>query len=242
MTPKRNQNKNKTNSPSPILKPEVNMIDQLMNDSSFLDTLADKIASKVNTKLEQRVLELEAKVDSLQGENSNLRNKLDDLEQYGRRNNIRIFGFKEERGEDTVAKVVDLVNSKLNVQISSRDIDACHRLGKAENGKPRAIICKFVSRLVRDRIYFAKSKLKGAKMSIKEDLTREKMALYKKVTESFDFRQVWTVRGKVFLSHNDQKFAFNNHDEYMIFFGENCMNGNIVNDSFSSTVTSHGHN
>lgn len=73
-----------------------------------------------------------------------------DLEQYSRRNSIRVFGIQEERGEENCeVKVLELVNTKLGVDmICQEDIDACHRVGRPNvyNNRGRAIIVKFLSR------------------------------------------------------------------------------------------------
>ncbi|KAI5723934.1 hypothetical protein M8J76_012978 [Diaphorina citri] len=103
-------------------------IQMLMNNGSLLQALSDQIAQKLNTLMEKRVEQLERDVQYLQKENVDLKNKMIELEQYGRRNSIRIFGMQESKDEDTVAAVVQLVNSRLNIQVTNRDVDACHRL------------------------------------------------------------------------------------------------------------------
>ncbi|KAI5703797.1 hypothetical protein M8J75_016350 [Diaphorina citri] len=200
-------------------------IQMLMNNGSLLQALSDQIAQKLNTLMEKRVEQLERDVQYLQKENVDLKNKMIELEQYGRRNSIRIFGMQESKDEDTVAAVVQLVNSRLNIQVTNRDVDACHRLGKMKtNGKPRSIICKFTSRLIRDKVYFNKKQLKGTKINIKEDLCKEKMDLFKRVTDKFSYKKVWTLRGNVFLMYKNKKFMFRNVEEYVQFYNENLLN------------------
>ncbi|KAI5713981.1 hypothetical protein M8J76_009009 [Diaphorina citri] len=200
-------------------------IQMLMNNGSLLQALSDQIAQKLNTLMEKRVEQLERDVQYLQKENVDLKNKMIELEQYGRRNSIRIFGMQESKDEDTVAAVVQLVNSRLNIQVTNRDVDACHRLGKVKtNGKPRSIICKFTSRLIRDKVYFNKKQLKGTKINIKEDLCKEKMDLFKRVTDKFSYKKVWTLRGNVFLMYKNKKFMFRNVEEYVQFYNENLLN------------------
>ena len=80
----------------------------------------------------------------------------DSLEQYGRRNNLRISGVPEpklepEEVEDTTATIVDLANSalKLDPPLQVSDVEVSHRLKKprnAKDGDPRPIIVRFGSK------------------------------------------------------------------------------------------------
>ena len=61
----------------------------------------------------------------------------DSLEQYTRRENIRIFGIEQERGEtpeSVEAKALKVINAT-GANVSSNDIAACHRVGRPKNGK-----------------------------------------------------------------------------------------------------------
>ena len=51
----------------------------------------------------------------------------DSNEQYGRRDNVRIFGVKEETNEDVYQKVID-VAEKTGYQISKTDFSVCYRV------------------------------------------------------------------------------------------------------------------
>ena len=98
------------------------------------------------------VLELREK-QSQDGEKSPITGKLSSLfnadsnKQYGRRDNVRKFGVKEEADEDVYQKVVD-VDMKKGHQISKTDINICHRVPsrnlKKDEGRP--LIVKFVRR------------------------------------------------------------------------------------------------
>ncbi|KAH3771591.1 hypothetical protein DPMN_172916 [Dreissena polymorpha] len=94
--------------------------------------------------------------------------KLNELEQFGRRNNIRIAGLAEasnnnnnknnkmtsETAEETSKAIIKFLNEKIEgLNLCINDIDIAHRLGKRDtNSKPRAAIVKFVSRYKRDQV------------------------------------------------------------------------------------------
>ena len=68
------------------------------------------------------------------------------LEQYTRRENIRIFGIDkqiDETSESVEAKALKVMNAT-GADVSSNDIAACHLVGRPKNGK-QPIIVRFVS-------------------------------------------------------------------------------------------------
>ena len=112
--------------------------------------------------------------------------KLDELEQYGRRENIRIHNISESENEDG-ADVLFKVADALEIELDERDIQRVHRIGAkktSKNAKPRPVIARFVSFQKRNQFLFGKSKLKGSRYLsnafITEDLTplRSKLLNY----------------------------------------------------------------
>ena len=91
-----------------------------------------------NQRLRSKVDNLEKKVISLE-ENGNL------LEQYGRRNNLEITGISNETEDvDLEGKVIEILD-KIEVNVSSKDIEACHLIGKSKDNSKKTII-PFVNR------------------------------------------------------------------------------------------------
>uniref|UniRef100_A0A8D8WS27 Uncharacterized protein n=1 Tax=Cacopsylla melanoneura TaxID=428564 RepID=A0A8D8WS27_9HEMI len=193
--------------------PKKYTVEELVQNDEICEKLAVILADKMTPIFEAKLEAMSKKISQLEQENRKLKNRVVDLEQYGRRNNVRLFGIPEDSKENTTETVIQVVKRNLGINISRADVDACHRVGKGTKQKPRGIICRFVSRLVRDDV-FSKKKLAGTKMSIKEDLTRERMALYKKISEKFDFRSVWTLRGNIHLLYKKKKIVFTTEDEY----------------------------
>lgn len=69
---------------------------------------------------------------------------VDALEQYARRNNLRIFGLEETQSEDVDGMVLRLINEKLNININNEGIERTHRIGKKTATYMRPVIIKFV--------------------------------------------------------------------------------------------------
>ena len=83
--------------------------------------------------------------------------QIDALEQYSRRDNIKIIGFPEPaqgRTEDTSRMVIDMCE-KIGVDILSNDISTSLRIP----GQAKAVACKFVRREVKSNIMRANKKL-----------------------------------------------------------------------------------
>lgn len=103
--------------------------------------------------------------------------RLDYLEQYQRRNNLRVFGVVEKKCENTDTLLIDIFKSKLNVDVSLSDIDQSDRVGAIQVPGPdgkikyRTIIVNFVSYRMHCLVFDNKKKLKGSSISVGENLT-----------------------------------------------------------------------
>ncbi|XP_054266933.1 protein unc-13 homolog C-like [Macrosteles quadrilineatus] len=135
--------------------------------------------------------------------NNRLVERTDDLEQYLRRDNIRIFGVKETKDEITDEIVVKLCREKLGVELSKDAISRSHRVGKlqtpGDDGRERhrPIIVRFSTYRARRTVFDVKKRLKGTGVTIKEDLTHLRQQLYKQAVARFGVGNVWTQDGRV---------------------------------------------
>ena len=107
------------------------------------------------TKKDKRITELERKTK----ENEYL---FDSLEQYSRKNSMRIDGILENETECLMDTVLHLYNSRMRVDppIRPEDIDRVHRLGSKSPSKVRTVLVKFVSGRIKDRVFRCKARLK----------------------------------------------------------------------------------
>ena len=155
--------------------------------------------------------------------------RFNELEQYSRRNNIRIWGIPEkvEKGETyesmetTVSLVVKTLNEKMGLNLENRDIDIAHRIGKKIPNQPdRCIISKLISRVnkmknLRDR----KKKLQGTNIKIQEDLTKLNLAVLKATWKNDDVERSWTAEGTIYVkwagSGNIKKLDYNDYSDWL---------------------------
>ncbi|KAF0299760.1 hypothetical protein FJT64_027593 [Amphibalanus amphitrite] len=96
---------------------------------------------------------------------------INELEQYSRKNNVVISGLHEHQNESPAGMVVEL-GRILDVDIRPGDIDAAHRFGRPNNGKPRPIVVRFVTHTKRDQFYRERKNLRDTAPPNDSMLTR----------------------------------------------------------------------
>nr|KAG5701052.1 hypothetical protein BaRGS_008773 [Batillaria attramentaria] len=177
------------------------------------ETLSSELAG-----CKKRMETMETEVREAKFEAGVAHTRSDDVEQYTRRNNIRIFGIAEsdkENVRDCETKVLKLLHDKLSLRhIQASDLEAVHRVGPARGRQrrrdrrgqglraglsPRAIIVRFVSRRVLHDVFVSRRKLKNSGVVIAEDLTTARYQLLKKCKDHPCVDQAWSKNGKIYV-------------------------------------------
>ena len=91
-----------------------------------------------NQRLRMKVNNLENKVISLEINGNHLK-------QYGRRNDLEITGIPDDVSDENLEEKVIQVLSEIQVNVSSSDVEACHRIGKSKNS-PKKALARFINR------------------------------------------------------------------------------------------------
>lgn len=107
----------------------------------------------------KKIEEYSKVMDDLKAENNDLKNKVceleervENMEQYSRRNCLEVQGIPEGEGE-SVLDIVKDVGRALKMEITDSMIDTCHRLRQKKDAKgPRGIIVKFVRRMDKEAL------------------------------------------------------------------------------------------
>ena len=142
---------------------------ELTSSVEFLSSKFDELEKERKEK-DELINSLQIEVSSLKVEVKNLEKKIDDQEQYSRRNFLLIHGLNETKTEDTDEMVLDVISDKLNMEMSQVSIDRSHSLGKRKGPgqKPRAIIVKFTRYKDSHLVFRNKKLLKGSGISVNE--------------------------------------------------------------------------
>lgn len=156
----------------------------------------------------------------------------DRLEQYTRRENIRIFHLSTAEDRTLSEGVIELLNDMFHqvdkdsppCVVTSSDISVCHRVGKkpevgASDNRP--IIVRFVSRQTVFNIMkhkkvlkdMAKYKAHGKSVFIAEDLTQLRLKLKDYIRERDGVSRVHTMDGNIHGEKNGKHFVVTSPDD-----------------------------
>lgn len=219
--------------------------------SSLMKSQLPDIKAAVASAVKEVTATLKEELKTLREENAELRevnqgfetrlaqveSDNDALEQYTRRNSVRISGVPEEGGEDT-DEIVLKIAGELDVLLSPSDIDRSHRVGKLEDSaragarskakiRHRDIIVKFATYNARQRLYMKRTELRDSEATvnlyINEDLTKTRSKLL------FDARSLVRVKliksayssdGKIFIRDTDDRRQLIKNDSDILKFGD----------------------
>ena len=136
-----------------------------------------------------------------------MRQDLDDLEQYGRKNSIIVQGLEERDGQSDQEVLTNFVRQHMpGTAIQDWEIGNIHRLPTTAN-RTRPLIVRFTTHLAKDKIYKQRAKLKNTNIYLTESLTKRNTDLYGKCRQHLStrqfrnrpFSQLWTNDGKIFV-------------------------------------------
>ena len=190
---------------------------EVLDDEIFVQRLTKKLLVGLEKSFTDKLALYEKQIENLEAENTSLKAKCDDLEQYSRRSNLRIHGVPVS-SSSTEESVIQIIHEKLNIQLEPEAIDSCHPVGQARDGK-QSIIIKFVSYRSKRRVMQQRGKLKGTDIRIVEDLTRARHALFQKAVKKFGFRNVWQLDGTINVKVKDVKHVIRSEADLEKFVG-----------------------
>lgn len=164
-----------------------------------------------NNNSEQKIAVLEAKIDS--------------MEQQARQYNIEVCNLPEKRNENLLT-IMESICTAINSPVAHTDIISIHRVPHArqQDTKPKNLIVKFRSRIIRDNILSAYRNVKsiksdqigisGASVSVylNEHLTLKNKALFREakiLAGKSGFKYVWVRNATILVREkdNDKSFA-----------------------------------
>ena len=145
------------------------------------DELQESVTS-LNKDVEEGKANLEQVKAKSEEELQKLRLQLLDYEVYQRRENLRFYGVREERDEDTKETLYNFLENELGISGARRiEFQRVHRTGK-KSGKPRSIIPRFLRYTDREAVFTLRSSLeKDAGFGIGPDLPKQVVEMRKKL-------------------------------------------------------------
>lgn len=188
-----------------------NELRSLKESVKFCSDGFDEVGGDIKA-LRKEIQELTRCNRELQSENTKLSQRVEELEQYTRANNIEIKGVPVT---GDVSEIVKNIGDLMGESITESDIDVCHRV-QTQSPDKKNIIVKFVRRSKRNAL-LEKSKKKKITAKdlgfdvpdavfLNEHLTRQgKQLLGAAIAKKreVNWRFVWTTGGKV-LARRDE--------------------------------------
>lgn len=207
------------------LRVEQTIINQRINtltkDVSELQTSV-QFQSEECVDLKKRVDDLAKSTgcsDKCDSSMAALETKLDVLEQQARQCNIEICNVPERRNENLLG-VIEAVGNLIKYPIAQKDIVSVHRVPHAsfDDKKPKNIVVKFTSRIMRDNVLSAFRKRKEVKSDqigvagtpltvyMNEHLTLKKKKLFrvcKDIAKKNNFKYIWVKNATILVRETD---------------------------------------
>ncbi|XP_068701343.1 uncharacterized protein [Montipora foliosa] len=183
-------------------------VDPAVNKLITSPKFCESVSESLKFDLEQ-CRNIESILEELKVSNETLTSQLDDLEQYTRRTNIRIYGIPEsnvesaDTREDTDILSLNFVKEELGVDLKLEDISRSHRVGK-RSSMPRPIIVRLSRHNTKVEILPKRKMLKKNKRpyNVQEDLTQPRRDILKYLNKDIPpniVDKVWTVDGVICL-------------------------------------------
>ena len=166
-------------------------LDQLSSDINDLKESLEFTESEINDniiKVETELKEVKSNMRAIENDLLNpdeVSDKLIELEDRSRRNNLRVDGIEEspdETWETCENKIKKVIKEKLDID-ADVELDRCHRMGKKRGNRPRTVVCRFTKFKDKQCVLSHARKLKGTGIYIYEDFSQDTMELRKSLWE-----------------------------------------------------------
>ncbi|XP_025078897.1 protein unc-13 homolog C-like [Pomacea canaliculata] len=155
---------------------------------------------KILEQTQKQVKSLEEESQSLRVQCAEQKEQINVLEQYSRRESIRVLGIQGDRKEEIPAEceknILHMIQHVLGLtDIDSAKISTLHRVGRVMTNEPRPVIIKFVSRKDRDQVIKTRNRLKGSNVVITEDLTKLNLQRLNRLRQHDGVLDAWSAAG-----------------------------------------------
>lgn len=167
----------------------------------------DHLNDAVN-KQEQGIDELRRRMEAVEQSRdvtvlSKLKEQVDALEQYSRRQNMEIHGLAQREGENLLTEINKIAAQLDLPSLSEKDIDGMHRLRAKESRDP-VVLVRFATRTLKTAWFEKKKNLRRKTQGIKffDNLTptnKRLLWLAKNRARELNYQFVWSSQGSIFV-------------------------------------------
>ena len=140
-------------------------------------------------------------------------------------NNLVFKGVKEEKGEDLVLKILEVLNSDIaEGRIQKREIVSARRVGKKDMF-PRLVVVQFLDKNLRESIWVNRYNLgKKSKIFVEMDLSfKQRFQLRQKIAEIKEYNE---------NRQEAEKVRFHRFGQYLLINGKKYQDFSVDIESF----------
>ncbi|KAK3107194.1 hypothetical protein FSP39_009061, partial [Pinctada imbricata] len=208
-----------------------------------IEEKVEKRCSEIEKVCKTRENDLNEKIDGLNMDITNLREKLVECntemvkmkstlietvktaqkaeekanynEQYSRKNNIKIYGVKEDRRENTEERVIQLLSDKAGVKVNPDEILAVHRIPKREKDMHKPILLKLKNTDSKAKIMRKRKQVRenSGGVRLADDVTFYNTKLISRLQDHRYIDSAWYFNGYVYGQSGETRYKFNIHDD-----------------------------
>lgn len=198
-------------------------ISAVLTNEEFIKNICEKVSQKLADRLEKQsssIDNLTTAMEDLKAAKHRFEKQIDDMRQYSKVTNLRIFGVPQRQGpENTKEIVLDICKNRLKLGnlVREMDIKNCYRVktknAGVDNGRLPAILVTFYSENKKTQVLKCRKLLKSTGMSIQEDLTARRLNLLKMAAEKYTRNNVWVHDGRVCVKNGGKIRRINHEDD-----------------------------
>jgi anion-transporting ArsA/GET3 family ATPase len=171
----------------------------------------------ITTKQDDRLNKHDVAINNLQAQVRNVSYVNDSLNQYYRRENVRISTVPEAEDEDLTKTLFEIADS-VGVVIKPVNINAIHRNGPIRQGKAKQILARFVHREPRFQLLKNRADLRKTErlknIYISEDLTHLKFKLLYYAKKQGNVKSLFSKEGMIHcILDDDSKVTIDTPDD-----------------------------
>lgn len=160
-------------------------------------------------KMEKQNEEDRRELERIREENSDLNRRIEELEQYSRKNNIIISGIpkKEMEREEELMERVKEIAEKLKVKLETHDICALHRLPTRKKTEQPPVIVKLNSIIKKNNLMANAKEQRLRGIYINEHITQQTQILLNGARSLRDdgyIKFAWCKEGKVLIKCSEE--------------------------------------
>ena len=211
-------------------KMESNILEQILSFKVNVRSMKDEFLNMkgvIIKRFQDENALLRSGCSKLQDKIISLESSVNQVQQYGRRNNIVISGIPDDVADDDPEDAVTSIMEDVDVIVKNSDIEACHRIGKSDQKTTsKKTIVRFINPKYCKKVLVNRKKLinidsemkynfsRNNKIFINENLTRANESIAfcgRKIKRNSKIHSCFTRDGIVVIKKTEKSKAFKVH-------------------------------